>query len=121
MKRIAVGISGASGAIYGIRFLEILRELPDLESHLIVSDAAKRTIVEETGGKRAWFFGDGAGVARSYAEAVRLRRMMPLHRAGQLEDAGGYTRGTLRETDRQIAAAHHGAFAPLREFLRANC
>lgn len=48
MKRIAVGISGASGAIYGIRFLEILRDLPDLESHLIVSDAAKRTIVEET-------------------------------------------------------------------------
>jgi hypothetical protein len=65
--------------------------------------------------------GDDAGVARSYAEAVQLRRMMPLHRAGQLEDAGGYTRGTLRETDRQIAAAHRGAFAPLTEFLRANC
>ena len=47
--------------------------------------------------------------------------MMPLHRAGQLEDAGGYTRGTLRETDRQIAAAHRGHFAPLRQFLRANC
>ena len=48
MKRIAVGISGASGAIYGIRFLELLRGVPDLESHLIVSDAGKRTIVEET-------------------------------------------------------------------------
>ena len=65
--------------------------------------------------------GDDAGLARSYAEAVRLRRMMPLHRAGQLEDAGGYTRGTLRETDREIAAAHGGEFAPLRQFLRANC
>jgi len=65
--------------------------------------------------------GDDAGVARSYAEVVRLRRMMPLHRAGQLEDAGGYTRGTLRETDRRIAAAHGGDFAPLRQFLRANC
>ena len=65
--------------------------------------------------------GDDAGVARSYAEAVRLRRMMPLHRAGQLEDAGGYTRGTLRVTDRQIAAAHNGELAPLRQFLRANC
>ena len=65
--------------------------------------------------------GDDAGLARSYAEAVRLRRMMPLHRAGELEDAGGYTRGTLRETDRQIAAAHRGDFAPLRQFLRANC
>jgi flavin prenyltransferase len=48
VKRIVVGISGASGAIYGLRFLELLRGVPDLESHLIVSDAGKRTIVEET-------------------------------------------------------------------------
>ncbi|HEV8440211.1 MAG TPA: UbiX family flavin prenyltransferase [Methylomirabilota bacterium] len=48
MKRLAIGLSGASGAIYGIRFLELLRGLPDVESHLIVSAAAKRTIVEET-------------------------------------------------------------------------
>jgi len=65
--------------------------------------------------------GDDSGVARSYAEAVRLRRMMPLHRAGQLEDAGGYTRGTLTATDREIAAAHRGDFALVRQFLRANC
>ena len=48
MKRIVVGLSGASGAIYGIRFLELLRGLPGVESHLVVSDAARRTIVEET-------------------------------------------------------------------------
>ena len=65
--------------------------------------------------------GDDAGVARSYAEAVRLRRMMPLHRAGQMEDAGGYTRGSLVATDREIAAAHRGDFALLRRYLRANC
>ena len=48
MKRIVVGLSGASGAVYGIRFLELLRALPDVETHLVMSDAAKRTIVEET-------------------------------------------------------------------------
>ena len=46
--RIVVGISGASGVIYGIRFLELLRAIPGVESHLIVSDAGKRTIAEET-------------------------------------------------------------------------
>jgi len=48
VRRIVVGMSGASGAVYGIRFLALLRGVPDLEAHLVVSDPAKRTIVEET-------------------------------------------------------------------------
>jgi 4-hydroxy-3-polyprenylbenzoate decarboxylase len=47
MKRIIVGISGASGVIYGIRLLEVLRELR-VEAHLVLSEAAKRNIVIET-------------------------------------------------------------------------
>jgi flavin prenyltransferase len=46
--RLVVGISGASGSIYGIRLLEVLRDIPGLETHLIVSRAAKRTLVDET-------------------------------------------------------------------------
>ena len=48
MKRIIVGISGATGAIYGIRTLEILKEDPDVEVHLVLTDAAALTIREET-------------------------------------------------------------------------
>jgi 4-hydroxy-3-polyprenylbenzoate decarboxylase len=46
--RLVVGISGASGSIYGIRLLEVLRGLPGVEAHLVVSQAAKRTLVDET-------------------------------------------------------------------------
>ena len=46
--RLIVGMSGASGAIYGIRLLEALREVPDLETHLIVSEPARQTILQET-------------------------------------------------------------------------
>jgi 4-hydroxy-3-polyprenylbenzoate decarboxylase len=47
MQRIIVGISGASGTIYGIRLLEVLRETP-FEVHLILTDAAARVAELET-------------------------------------------------------------------------
>ena len=48
MKRIVVGISGATGAVYGIRLLQILRTVPNIETHLVLTSAAKRTIGLET-------------------------------------------------------------------------
>lgn len=46
-KRLIVGITGASGAAYGIRLLELLRDA-GIESHLIISRAAKVTLATET-------------------------------------------------------------------------
>ena len=47
-RRLIVGISGASGTIYGIRLLEVLRDAP-IETHLVMSEVAKRVGEAETG------------------------------------------------------------------------
>jgi 4-hydroxy-3-polyprenylbenzoate decarboxylase len=46
--RLIVGISGATGVGYGIRMLEALRSVPDVETHLILTPAARATIQLET-------------------------------------------------------------------------
>ena len=48
MKRLIVGISGASGAIYGVRLLQVLRDVPEVETHLVMSQAARQTLTLET-------------------------------------------------------------------------
>lgn len=48
MKRLIVGISGASGAIYGVRLLQVLRDVADIETHLVMSSAARQTLSLET-------------------------------------------------------------------------
>lgn len=47
-NRLIVGISGASGVIYGVRLLEILNSLP-IETHLVMTKAAEMTLGYETG------------------------------------------------------------------------
>lgn len=46
--KIIVGMSGASGVIYGIRLLEVLRDVAEVQTHLVMSDAAKLNIAVET-------------------------------------------------------------------------
>ncbi len=48
MRRLIVGISGATGAIYGVRMLEVLAGVKDVETHLVLTRAGKMTIQVET-------------------------------------------------------------------------
>jgi 4-hydroxy-3-polyprenylbenzoate decarboxylase len=51
--KIVVGVSGASGAIYGLRLLEKLRLQPTVETHLILSRSGEKTLFFELGKKAA--------------------------------------------------------------------
>jgi 4-hydroxy-3-polyprenylbenzoate decarboxylase len=48
-RRVVVAITGATGAVYGVRLLQTLGSVPGVESHLVISDAAVLTLHEETG------------------------------------------------------------------------
>ena len=52
MKRLVVAITGASGALYGVRLLEALRSLKDVETHLMISDAGVLSMHHELDLKR---------------------------------------------------------------------
>lgn len=51
-RRFVVAITGATGAVYGVRLLEHLRAMPGVETHLVISDAATLTLHQETGLQR---------------------------------------------------------------------
>jgi 4-hydroxy-3-polyprenylbenzoate decarboxylase len=59
-NRLIIGISGASGVIYGIRLLEVLAQDSSVETHLVLSPAAKATISQET----TWKVSDVEALAR---------------------------------------------------------
>lgn len=46
--RLIVGITGATGVIYGIRLLQVVNRLPELETHLVVSEATEMTLQSES-------------------------------------------------------------------------
>jgi 4-hydroxy-3-polyprenylbenzoate decarboxylase len=51
-KRLIVAITGATGAIYGVRLLQVLRNIPGVESHLLISEAGVLNLYQEMDLKR---------------------------------------------------------------------
>ncbi|OKH86892.1 UbiX family flavin prenyltransferase [Thalassospira sp. TSL5-1] len=62
MKRVVIAITGASGVIYGVRALQLLREIADIETHAVISPSALRTAKAE--------LDIDADEIRSYADVV---------------------------------------------------
>lgn len=46
-RRLVIAITGATGAIYGVRLLQVLRTLPDIETHVLISDAGVLNVHQE--------------------------------------------------------------------------
>ena len=101
--RLVVGISGASGVVYGIRMLEALRAL-ELESHLVMSRAAEITLAHETDVKVAqvralahtWYRAEDIG-APIASGSYRTRGMVvaPCSVRSMAEIASGVTSSLL--------------------------
>jgi 4-hydroxy-3-polyprenylbenzoate decarboxylase len=51
-RRIVIAITGATGAVYGVRLLQVLRDVPGVETHVIVSDAGVLNLHHELDMKR---------------------------------------------------------------------
>ena len=97
--RLIVGISGASGVIYGIRLLEILRDMP-VETHLVMFRSAEITIAHETDRKIAdikaladiWYKQEDIGAAISSGSFKTLGMVVaPCTIRSASEIAGGVT------------------------------
>ena len=74
MPRLIVGMTGASGAALGVRLLEALRQLPDVETHLVMSRWARTTIELET----PYTAGEVAKLANvTTGPVIRPRRSLP--------------------------------------------
>jgi len=55
-KRLIIAMTGATGAVYGVRMLQVLKEQPEWETHLIISDAGVVNLKHEMDMKRAELF-----------------------------------------------------------------
>jgi len=72
-RKIIIGITGASGSVYGLKLLEALRSFSRVESHLIISDAGRCVMDQEIGGdviERALSLADYYYDIRDFSAAI---------------------------------------------------
>lgn len=101
-RRIVVAISGASGAIYGVRALEVLRADPSVEIHAIISKGARATIEYETD--------------RSVADVAKLAHV--LYEEGDL--AAGPASGTFQTSGMLVAPCSIRTMSAIAHSLNDN-
>jgi hypothetical protein len=68
-----------------------------------------------------WRAGDPGARASALRAETRIRALMPVHREGMPEDAGGFDVTSFQAYDAIVAAQRRGDGAPTAEYLRANC
>ena len=115
-RRLVVGISGASGVVYGIRVLEALRPL-GIETHLVMSKAAEVTLAHETRMKlakvrdlaTAWYKAEDIGAVAGHIDADRNRGRQPAH-----------VFAALRERLRKRNSPYEAVFAALARLGKAR-
>jgi 4-hydroxy-3-polyprenylbenzoate decarboxylase len=122
-QRIVVGISGASGVVYGIRMLEVLREA-GIETHLVMSRSAEITLAHETDWKvsevrelaHRWYRQDdiGAGVASGSFRAIGMM-VVPCSVRSMSEIATGVTSGLLTRAADVTLKEHRRLVLMVRE------
>ncbi len=101
-RRIVVAISGASGAIYGVRALEVLRADPSVEIHAIISKGARATIEYETD--------------RSVGDVAKLAHV--LYEEGDL--AAGPASGTFQTSGMLVAPCSIRTMSAIAHSLNDN-
>lgn len=99
MPVLVVGISGASGAIYGVRILQVLRGVSDVETHLVLTRPGELTLALET------------GLSRAQVEALADCAYPPEDLAAPIASGSFPTRGMVVApcSARTLAAVAHSA------------
>jgi 4-hydroxy-3-polyprenylbenzoate decarboxylase len=97
--RLVVAITGATGSIYGIRLLDLLRRYAEVETHLVISRPGKRTIVEETD----WAVADVEALATHHYENSDIGASIA---SGSFRTAGMVIAPCSVKTAAAVAACH---------------